>query len=332
MGMTVMRPALPSFKATTMDELRAISTFVRVAELGSFNKVAAAQGVSQQAVSKTIRQLEQHLGIVLFQRTTRSSKLTDAGAHLLAAVQPNLESLVDAIDEARHAGQQDAGLVRVTAAGAVGRQLLVPLLASFEQRYPGITVDLILSDSVTDLAAGRIDIGLRVGGAPAGQVIARRLFAVQQLSCAAPAYLRAHGLPTTIDALGGHRCTGYRQSGMGRALPWEFVVDKQTLFRQMPLVFCSSDPEAGMLAVAAGMGIGQIDSITAAAALRDGSLVPLLLEHTSARTALYLYYARRSELPARVRHLVDFLVAELRDSHVFHLSAQELKASHDAWL
>ena len=324
--------ALSSFKVTTMDELRAISTFVRVAELGSFNKVAAAQGLSQQAVSKTIRQLEQHLGIVLFHRTTRSSKLTDAGARLLAAVQPNLEGLVDAIAEARNAGQEDAGLIRVTAGGAIGRKLLVPLLAQFQQRYPNITLDLILNDSATDLVAERIDIGLRAGGAPAGQLIGRRLFGVQQITCAAPAYLRAHGLPTTLDALGGHRCTGYRQPGTGRAMPWEFVVDKQVLFRQMPLVVCSSDAEADMLAVVAGMGIGQVDSINGAAALRDGSLVPLLLEHTSERMGLYLYFARHADMPARVRYLIDFMVAALRESHAFHLSAQELKASHNAWL
>jgi DNA-binding transcriptional LysR family regulator len=315
-----------------MDELRAISTFVRVAELGSFNKVAAAQGVTQQAVSKTIRQLEQHLGIVLFHRTTRSSKLTEEGARLLANVQPNLEGLVDAIAEARNAGQEDAGLVRVTAGGAVGRKVLVPLLAQFQARYPRITVDLILEDSFTDLVAERIDIGFRAGGAPAGQLIGRRLFAVQQITCAAPAYLRAHGLPTTLDALGGHRCTGYRQPGTGRAMPWEFVVGKQALFRQMPLVLCSSDPEAEMLAVVAGMGIGQIDSISGAAALRDGSLVPLLLEHTSERMGLYLYYARRTDMPARVRRLIDFMVASLRDSPAFHLSALELKTSHNSWL
>jgi DNA-binding transcriptional LysR family regulator len=309
-----------------MDELRAISTFVRVAELGSFNKAAEAQATTPQAVSKTIRQLEQHLGVRLFHRTTRKSSLTEEGERLLQSAKPNLDGLVDALTRARSAVRNDEGLVRVSAAGAVGRKVLVPMLAQFQARHPAIQVELVLEERFTDLVSDRIDVGFRSGSAPDAQVIARRLFTIQQIACASPGYLDLHGVPQKLQDLLQHRCTAYRQPGTGRPMPWEFEVDGSTVFQHVTPVLCSSEPETESLAVLAGIGLGQIDSINAAAALRDGRLVPVLPGHVSERMGLYLYYAQRADMPGRVRRFIDFSVAWLRDSQAFSVGPAELRS------
>jgi DNA-binding transcriptional LysR family regulator len=309
-----------------MDELRALSTFVRVAELGSFNQAAQAQATTPQAVSKTIRQLEQHLGVRLFHRTTRKNSLTEEGERLLHSARPNLDGLVDALTRARSAGRNDEGLVRVSAAGATARKVLVPMLADFQAQHPAIQIDLLLEDRFTDLVGERIDVGFRAGGAPDAQVIARRLFTVQQIACASPAYLERHPAPEQLQDLLQHRCTAYRQPGTGRPMPWEFEVDGSAVFQHVTAVLCSSEPEADYLAVLAGIGLGQVDSINAAAALRDGRLVPVLTNHVSERMGLYLYYAQRADIPGRVRRFIDFSTAWLRDSRQFSIAPAELRS------
>lgn len=310
-----------------MDELRAITTFVRAAESGSFNKAALAQGTTPQAVSKAVRQLEQHLGVRLFHRTTRKNSLTQEGERLFHDVRASLEDMTAALQRARSALREDEGLIRISAGGSAGRKVLMPLLVDFSDRHPGIEFDVLLEDRATDLVAERIDVGFRAGNAPTAQVVARRLFSIQQIVCASPAYLAANGVPRRLAHLQQHRCTGYRQPGTGRPVPWEFDVKGEIVFQPMAPVLCCSDPDAEMQAVIAGLGLGQVDSINAAAPLRAGLLVPLLTAHVSDRMGFYVYYAQRKNLAGRVRKFIDFAVERLKDSAEFHLSAAELKAA-----
>ena len=117
-----------------LNELRAIATFTKAVELGSIRRAALAQGVTPQAVSKTIRQLEQHLGVRLFHRTTRSSTLTEEGERLLESVKPSLDGLVCALSKARRAASEDEGVIRIAGAGAVVRKILIPLLAELDRK------------------------------------------------------------------------------------------------------------------------------------------------------------------------------------------------------
>ncbi len=309
-----------------LDQLRAITAFVRSAESGSFQKAALVQGTTPQAVSKTIRQLEQHLGVRLFHRTTRKSSLTHEGERLFAEVRGSLENLQAAVGRARSAVRDDEGLIRISAGGSAGRKVLLPLVADFARRHPGIEFDLLLEDRMTDTVGERIDVGFRAGNPPTAQVVARRLFTIQQIVCASPSYLAEHGVPRRIAHLQKHRCTGYRQPGTGRAVPWEFDVQGEVVFQPMTPVLCCSDPDAEMQAVAAGLGVGQIDSINGAAPIRAGALVPLLTGHISERMGFYIYYAQRKNLPGRVRKFIDFAVERLKDSPEFHVPLAELRA------
>jgi DNA-binding transcriptional LysR family regulator len=308
-----------------LDELRAISTFIRAAELGSFNRAALAQGSTPQAVSKTIRQLEAHLGVRLFHRTTRKNALTDEGVRLLDSVRDSMDGIRNAISRVRSAAVEDEGPIRISAGGAVGRKVLMPVIAEFSALHPGVTFDILLEDGLTDVVAERIDVGFKAGNAPIAQVVSRRLFSIQLLVCASAEYLSTHAAPTHISDLTEHRCVGYRQPGTGQPMPWEFQVKGETSLVTIPPVVCCSDPEAEMQAVLAGIGIGQIDSINAAGPLRNGSLVPLLVGSTSDRMGLYLYYGRRDNMPRRVRRFIDFAIESLGNTKVFHLQKSELR-------
>lgn len=309
-----------------MDQLRAISTFLKAAELGSFNRVAQAQGSTAQAVSKSVRQLEQHLGVRLFHRTTRKSSLTEEGLRLYESVRDSMEGVAAALNGVRSAAREDEGLIRISAGGATGRKVILPLVAQFRERHPNITFDLVLEDGATDTVRERIDLGFKAGNAPTAQVVSRRLFAIQLTLCATPDYLATHGTPLALDDLQRHACIGYRQPGTARPVPWEFNVKGETVYRTIHPVVCCSDPEAEMHATLAGMGIGQLDSINATDHIRRGALVPLLVRHTSERMGLHLYYAQRTDMPARVRRFIDFAVEHLRGGEAFHVPPTELRA------
>ncbi|WP_066124243.1 LysR family transcriptional regulator [Bordetella ansorpii] len=309
-----------------MDELRALSTFIRAAELGSFNKAAQAQGTTPQAVSKNIRQLEHHLGVRLFHRTTRKSALTEEGQRLFGSVRQSLEGVADALNQVKSAAREDEGLIRISAGGAVGRKVLMPLLAEFGRAHAAVAFDLVLEDRATDTVGERIDLGFKAGNPPTAQVVSRRLFPIQLIVCATPEYLAQHGVPDGIDDLANHRCVGYRQPGAPRPMPWEFQVQGETVYRTLNYKVCCSDPEAEMHAVINGLGIGQIDSINATEPIRSGALVPLLVRHTSDRMGLHLFYAQRSDMPSRVRRFIDFVAHRLHATQAFHVPVTELRA------
>ncbi|MDH2672389.1 LysR family transcriptional regulator [Klebsiella quasipneumoniae] len=309
-----------------MNELKAISVFIRVAETGSFNGVAIAEGTTPQSVSKTIRQLERHLGIQLFHRTTRRNVLTSDGQRFLMTVKPVRDSLQQIIDSTRRAPNDEVGLIRISAARAVARKVLIPVIKDFKALYPGVNFELILEERFSDLAEDRIDVGFRAGGQPDAQVITRRLFPIQDIPCATTEYLRVHAPVREIDDLGRHALVGYRNPTTGRVLPWEFSINNQTEYRHPEITFCTNDTETETEAVLAGLGIGLLDSINATPHLRSGLLIPLLTSCISARRGLYIYYEQNRNMTRRLRLFIDFTIEKLNNNTLYFMSADELNA------
>ncbi len=309
-----------------MDRLGAMETFVRVAELGSFNRAATQQGITPQAVSKAIRQLERELGLRLFHRTTRRSTLTDEGKAFLARLRPGLESIHEAWSEAHEFTREQGGLIRIAAPPLVGKKILVDLIARYRAEHPAVEFELLLEDRYTDLVAAGIHLGFRAGHPPERQLVVRELFRLQLIVCAAPDYLRRHGIPQRIEDLEQHACTGSRAPNSGRIEPWEFMEDGELRLRSVRAPFHTNDFEAETLAVTAGIGIGQIDSINTAALLREQRLVPLLCEHVSERHGVYLYYPPRAGQPLRVRRFIDYVLGAMRGGEAFRFRTGELEA------
>lgn len=307
-----------------INELRAIATFVKAAELGSLRQAATAQGISPQAASQALVQLEQHLGIRLFHRTTRSLSLTEEGAQFLQAAQPGLSTLQRALHGARHGREEIAGPLRIVAPRSIMLEVLWPVLEEYCRRYPQIEPDVQMDDRISNWVEDRVDVGFRAGPPPEGGIISRRLMPLQLVVCAAPAYIAEHGAPTTIDALAQHRCSGFRHASTGKAMPWEFKVGEEIVARHIASALLTNDVELEARAVLAGQAIGQLVGVTAAPLVRTGRLVPLLTAHVADHQGLHVYYGSHSAQPARVRAFIDLAVERLVGNPQFVLQPHEL--------
>ncbi len=306
------------------NELRAIATFIRAAELGSLRRAAAAQAVTPQAASQALAQLESHLGVRLFHRTTRRLSLTEEGSRFLAAAQPGLAALQRAMHGARRDREEIAGPLRIVATRSLMLPVLWPVLEEFCRLHPGIEPDVQLDDRIGNWVEDRVDVGFRAGNPPDDGMVSRRLIPLQLLACASPAYLARHGAPLAIDELEHHRCTGFRHPATGKVMPWEFKVDHEIVSRQVTPVFCTNDVELEAEMVVAGHAIGQLVGVTAAPLVRSGKVVPVLAGHMTEHLHLYLYYGSRVALPARARAFIDLVVRRVAGNTAYFLEPSEL--------
>lgn len=307
-----------------INELRSMTTFVRAAELGSLSKAAEAQQISPQAASKALVQLEQYLGVRLFHRTTRSMSLTEEGQRFLESVQPSLLGLQQALLAARQTREDLAGPLRLVGPRSVMQSVIGPVLVEYVRLYPEVRPDIQLDDRIGNWVEDRIDVGFRLGNSPQDGLVARRLFPLQLLICAAPAYLRRYGAPASLAELSAHRCSAFRSAGDGRVVPWRVRVGDSPQDQPVHPAFCTNDEALELRAVLAGEVIGQLAVPTVAPLIRAGRLVPLLPQHMSDHYSLYLYYGSRAAQPARVRRFIDLAIERLTRHPDFVLSPEEL--------
>jgi len=307
-----------------ISDLRAIETFINAIELGSIRRAAAAQGVSPQAASQSLAALEAHLGVRLLHRTTRSLALTTEGQQFLEAVQPALAALTRAGDRVRNVKDAIAGPLRIVAPKYSFLPVLWPLLDEFCQRYPEVEPDVKLDDRIGSWVQDRTDVGFRIGQPPDDGLSVRRLFAMQLIACASPAYIAKYGAPNSIDQLAAHRCSTFRHPGSGRVLSWLFKVEGEVNSIDVHPAFASNDAELETQAVLSGHVIGLLSGLSAAAPIRSGKLVPLLTQHVTDHMSVHVYYGSRAAQPSRVRAFIDLAVERLVNSTDYVLDAREL--------
>jgi len=310
-----------------INELRSITTFAKTAELGSLRRAAAAQGISPQAASQALAQLEQHLGVRLFHRTTRSMTLTEDGRRFLEAAQPALAGLQRAMQIVRQAKDEIAGPLRVVAPRLAFLRVLWPLLESFCRKHPDVQPDVTMDDRVGNWVEDRVDVGFRLSAAPAEGLVARKLFPLQLIICAAPAYIARHGAPASLNDLANHRCSVFRNPTTGHPVPWNVKVDDSIVAYDVPPMLCSNDEELELAAVLSGQVLGYLTNVAVAGHIRSGRLVPLLTRHVSERMSVYVYFGSRASQPARVRAFIQHTVERLKDSAEFVLTQKELAAA-----
>lgn len=311
-----------------INELRSISTFVRTVELGSLSKAAAAQQISPQAASKALGQLEQTLGVRLFHRTTRSMALTEEGQRFFETVQPSLLGLQQALHAARRTREELAGPLRIVGPRTVLQSVIGPVLDEYCRLYPEVQADVQLDDRIGNWVEDRVDVGFRLGKPPDEGLIARRLFPMQLVICAAPSYLRKYGAPRNLNDLAQHRCSAFRKASDGRLVPWYVRVGENMQEQAIRPAFSTNDEAFELRSVLAGELIGQLAVPSAASLIRSGRLVPLLLDHMADNLSLFLYYGSRNAQPARVRHFIDLVVERLTDNRDFLLTTEELATAY----
>lgn len=307
-----------------INELRSITTFVRTAELGSLRQAAAAQGITPQAASQALAQLELHLGVRLFHRTTRSMSLTEEGQHFLEMAQPALLGLQRAMQTAKVAKDEIAGPLRIVGPRSMFAPVVGPVIDEFCQAYPDVQPDVLLDDRIGNWVEDRVDVGFRIGSSAHEGVVARRLFDLQLIICASPEYLKRHGVPESLDALGSHKCCAYRSANKGRVLPWHVKIGDAVVDHHVAPAFCTNNEDIELNTVLSGVAIGQLASVIAASHIRSGRLIPLLTRHVADHAGYFIYYGSRTAQPARARAFIDLVLQRLVDSPEFVLSNKEL--------
>jgi DNA-binding transcriptional LysR family regulator len=313
-----------------INELRSITTFVKTAELGSLRQAAAVQGMTPQAASQALAQLEKHLGVRLMHRTTRNIALTDEGRQLLESARPSLAGLQRALQMARHAKDELAGPLRIVGPHSTFRPVLGPLLQAYCEAYPKVQPDITLDDRIGNWVEDRVDVGFRVGASPAEGVIARRLFPLQLIICAAPTYLQRYGAPDRLDQLAEHRCSVFRYQPTGNLLPWKLKVGDELVEMDVAPALCVNEEDLETDAALSGQVIALLTGIAAAAHIRAGRLVPLLTAHVADYASVFIYYGSRSAQPVRVRAFIDMAIAQLAGKSTYVLTAQELAQAEAA--
>ncbi|KAF0811452.1 HTH-type transcriptional regulator PgrR [Andreprevotia sp. IGB-42] len=290
-----------------MDRFQEMQVFVRIAERSSFTRAADDLQIPRATVTNLMKRMEARLGARLLERTTRTVRLTHDGD---AYYQRCLRLLAD-MEEAEGAFRNTApkGLLRVNLQGTLARHFVVPALAGFLAQYPQIELQISEDDRLVDLVREGIDCVLRAGNLQDSTMVGRRIALLQQVTCASPAYLAAHGTPLDPAALadGGHRAVNYISSATGKAVPLEFTVAGQVLPVQLGGVVSVTGADLYAGAAVAGMGLVQVPRYRVQDDLAAERLHLVLADFPPPPMPVSVLYPQSRQLSARVRVFVQWL-------------------------
>lgn len=282
--------------------------FVTVAREGSFTRAAAQMGVSQSALSHTIRALEARLGVRLLTRTTRSVSPTDAGERLYQTVAPRFEEIESELAAVAEFRDKPAGTIRITTAEHAANSILWPKLREVLPRYPDIQVEITVDYGLSDIVAQRYDVGVRLGDQVAKDMIAVRIGPDMRMAVvAAPSYFADRAPPHTPQDLAAHNCINLRLPTYGGLLPWDFQKDGHQLNAHVEgqWIFNSSTPI--LRAALAGCGLAFVPDDMAREHLAAGRLVRVLDDWCQTFAGYHLYYPSRRQSSAAMAVVVDAL-------------------------
>lgn len=293
-----------------LNRLEMLRIFVAAAEAGSFREAAARLGISPQAVTRGVRDLEQLQGELLFHRNTRTMRITAYGEALASQARKSVQQL-DALFRRRDA-QEDPelrGVVRVTAPVALGRRLLLDVLTGIAADHPGISFDLRLSDQHSDVVDEKIDVGVRFGFMRDNRYIARRVATQQFHVVATRELIERVGAPDRIEQLDALPTSAFLDTSTGRPWPWLFADGVQWTPAQPR--FAVNDSEAECDAVLSGLAFAQMPSFLAGPHIAAGRLIQVLTALEPDPWELFVYRPQRGPVPARIRLVHDRLIAAL---------------------
>jgi len=295
-----------------MDRFDAMSVFAAIVDGGSLSAAGRHLGVPLATVSRKLADLEAHLKTRLITRSTRKLVLTDAGRDYLAACRPILEQVEEAERAASGAYADVKGQLVVAAPIVFGRLHVVPVAAAFLELHPEVDMRLSLGDRNVDLIDEHVDVALRIGTLPDGNLVATQLGAIRRVVCASPAYLRRFGTPQSPDDLATHRCISF--DGLDAGTVWTFAGSKGEP-RSVPIHsrLTVSTADAAIAASAVGLGLTRVLSYQVDEALRDGRLVRVLANDEPPPVPVSLIYPAQGRLPMKTRAFIDFATGRLRD-------------------
>jgi DNA-binding transcriptional LysR family regulator len=287
-------------------DLAELSAFATVAEERSFTRAAVRLGVSQSALSHSMRSLEKRVGVQLLARTTRSVSATAAGSALLQELAPALERIGRAVAETMKRRERPAGRIRLIIPRTATEMVILPKLAKFARDYPEIVLEITSSNDPVDLVAGEYDAGVQLGELIQKDMIAVPVTREMRLAVVgSPAYFQSNPIPRRPQDLKDHSCIGFRFSNS--LYRWEFEKGRKalTVSPQGPASF--DDPDLVIQAVLNGVGIGTAMEDSLAELIAKGRLVQVLRDWCPSFPGYFLYYPSRRNQPAALAALIAAL-------------------------
>jgi DNA-binding transcriptional LysR family regulator len=288
------------------NDLNELATFAIVASERSFTRAAAKLGVSQSALSHTIRRLEQRLELQLLARTTKSVAPTAVGAALLKDLSPALEQITQALDKARSVRHRPTGRLRIVMSRSAAGMVLLPRLTAFAEAYPDVVLDVVTVTGPVDIVAGEFDAGIQLGEYVQQDMIAVRVTKELRLAVVgSPSYFASRSIPRNPKDLKDHRCLNLRlPSGPYR---WEFEQGRKamTIGVNGPLVI--DDTNLVIQAALTGTGLGLAYEEQVAEHVAEGRLIRVLENWTPPIPGFFMYYPSRKHQPAALAALVNSL-------------------------
>jgi len=292
-----------------MDRLSELEVFLAVVETGGFTAAARRTGTSQPAVSKAIGALENRLGVVLFNRSTRNVTLTDQGQRYFDRMKPLLEEIDDANREVIGSAVDMSGSIRVAVPTTLGRLHILPIIPDLLSRFPKLEVDLVLSDLMRDMVEDRVDLVIRVGAVEEPDAVVRRVAKTPLVCVGSRQYFEKHGIPTKPAELADHNCLVY--GGFKESANWPFVGPKGHFSVSVRGNLTSNSIETIRAGVLAGVGIGMFTKASLVEELSHPDVVTILGEYVQGTRDISFVWPKRRLVSARVRHVTDFLAASL---------------------
>ena len=280
-----------------------VLAFVRVVETGSFARAAERMGLSKPVLSRRVARLEERLGARLLTRTARGAQPTGVGQAYYERAATILADLEAAQEVVAEAVTQVAGPIRLTAPVSFGLAYLAPALADFVSAHPGVELDIEFDDKTVDLVGGGYDLAVRIGKLADSALVARRIAPVRRAVIASPAYLDARGRPERPADLTGHAALTYRNE------QWRFRVGDRWETPRLAVRLRANNGDVLRAAAEAGLGIAMLPSFIAAPAIEAGTVEVILRDYPLDESALHAVMPPGRAVTARVRALVDFLVA-----------------------
>ena len=308
-----------------MDRFENMAVFIRVVEAGSISGAADRLGVAKSAVSRRLKELEEHLGVGLFHRTTRKMNLTDTGRAFYHQSVRIMEDVLEAELATSQAHATLKGSLKIALPSTFGLMHMGPAINEFSRANPKIEFDLDFNDREVDLIQEGFDLAIRIANLPDSSLIARRLAPIQFVMCASPAYLEQMGTPRSPDELSEHQCLVY---SLIRDYEYWHLSDSNGTEIKVKIrpYLKTSTGEFLKDAAVEGQGIILIPSFIAYKEIERGALVQLLKDYKLPQLDAYAIYPQTRHLSQRVRAFVDFLVKRFEGTPYWDLCLKKPSA------
>jgi DNA-binding transcriptional LysR family regulator len=300
-----------AFDRRSLDDLGVLCTVV---EAKSFVRAGEALGITQSAVSRAVARLEERVGVRLFRRSARSISLTDEGLRFYEAVVPHLSAIEDATIEAAGSSTKVRGRLRVNIDAGIGQFVLTPRIQPFLSQHPELSVEFAVRDRMGDLVSEGFDASIRFGLPQPSALQARLLMRTRIVTCAAPSYLARHPMPRHPSDIAKqkHQCVLMRDPASGSHFGWDFVRGKKVITVNATGQLLVNEVGSLLGACLGGQGIAQLLELYTREHLAEGRLVQVLPEWADETYPLYAYHHSPQLMSAKVRALLEFVIALTR--------------------